>query len=73
MPDKQIINEKALQLGAKVKGADRNLISKNLKVSRKAVDQALSGKRRCVRGASVEVLRLAAKLAEINEQKTKLQ
>lgn len=72
MNSEQIINMEAYELGKQMTSTDRVLIQKKLKLSESAVNVALSGKRKAIRGGSLRVIQLAKKIAEINKSKSAL-
>ena len=68
----QIINQEAFELGKIITGADRTLIQDKLNLSESAVNIVLSGKRKALRGKSLEVIEMAKKIAQINRAKAEL-
>ncbi len=72
MCTEQIINKEAFELGKIVTGADRVLIQDKLNLTESAVNIVLSGKRKALRGKSLEVIEMARKIAEINKAKAEL-
>lgn len=72
MDNKTIINFEAWKLGKQMTSNDRVLIQKKLNLTESAVNKALSGKRKCIRGKSLKVFEMAEKIAEINKSKAEL-
>ncbi|MBS2100423.1 hypothetical protein [Carboxylicivirga linearis] len=72
MNSKQIVNPEARKLGKQVTAADRVLIQNKLNVTESTVNVVLTGKRRAMRGKSLQIIELARKIAEINLAKENL-
>ncbi len=72
MDNEIIINEKAFEIGKNITSSDKLLICRKLNITESAVNKALSGKRRCLRGKSLMVIEIAEKLAKINLEKAEL-
>lgn len=71
--EKQIIvNKKAQQLGIEITPYDRRLLANKYAVDISYINYLLSGKRKAIRGKSVEILKMAEILIEINKQKLHL-
>lgn len=69
MNREQIINHEAYELGKSVKGEDRVLIQNKLSVSESTVNVVLTGKRKALRGKSLQILDMARKIAKFNQSK----
>lgn len=72
MNSEQIINREAYELGKKVTGSDRALIQDKLGISESAVNVVFTGKRRAIRGKSLQIIEAARKTVEINKAKVEL-
>ena len=72
MDKEQIINQEAYELGKQISGSDRVLLQTKLGVVESAVNVVLSGKRRAVRGKSLQIVEMARKIAKINDVKSEL-
>lgn len=72
MDKEQIINQEAYELGKQISGSDRVLLQTKLGVVESAVNVVLSGKRRAVRGKSLQIVEMARKIAKINDVKAEL-
>ncbi|MCT4590546.1 MAG: hypothetical protein N4A71_22150 [Carboxylicivirga sp.] len=72
MDSEQILNQEAYELGKLVKGTDRVLIQNKLHVTESTVNVVLTGKRKATRGKSLQIVKMAKKIAEINQAKKDL-
>ncbi len=72
MNSEQILNQEAYELGKQVKGTDRVLIQKKLHVDESTVNVVLTGKRKAIRGKSLQIVKMAKRIAEINQAKKDL-
>lgn len=72
MKSEQILNQEAYKLGKLVSGTDRVLIQNKLQVSESTVNTVLTGKRRAIRGKSLQIIEMAKKIHEINKAKKDL-
>ncbi|MCT4646439.1 MAG: hypothetical protein N4A74_15730 [Carboxylicivirga sp.] len=72
MNSEQILNQEAYELGKLVKGTDRVLIQNKLHVTESTVNVVLTGKRKATRGKSLQIVKMAKRIAEINQVKKDL-
>ena len=67
-----LVNKEAFEIGKFISTIDRRLIVKKLNVKPNIVDKVLQGNRKAIRGKSLQIIEMAKKLAEINQQKAEL-